>query len=61
MKTFTLLTFFTLFMVFSVYGQEETLSKIPKRIYTTKRLVKKPIIDGKINEDARFFIYTITN
>jgi len=48
-------------MVFSVYGQGQTLNKINKRIYTTKRLVKKPIIDGKINEDARFFIYTITN
>ncbi|WP_438989853.1 DUF5916 domain-containing protein [Polaribacter sp.] len=52
MKTFTLLTFFKLFMAFSVYAQGQTLNKIKKRIYTTKRLVKKPIIDGKINEDA---------
>lgn len=43
--------FFFLFLLNS-YSQEEQKNIIPKRIYTTKKLLKEPIIDGSINEDA---------
>ncbi len=35
------------------FSQETTTkTKVPKRIYTTKKLVKVPVIDGNISEDA---------
>ncbi|RCS27810.1 hydrolase [Polaribacter sp. WD7] len=46
--------FVVLFICFSsnVFTQTEQAVKVPKRIYTTKRLIKTPVIDGKINEGA---------
>ena len=43
--------FFTLIFLlsFNLFSQE---NKISKRIYTTKKLVKKPVIDGFINDEA---------
>ena len=43
--------FFTLIFLlsFNLFSQEK---KISKRIYTTKKLVKKPVIDGFINDEA---------
>ncbi|NVJ88556.1 MAG: carbohydrate binding family 9 domain-containing protein [Flavobacteriaceae bacterium] len=35
-----------------INAQESANNSLPKRIYTTKRLVKKPVIDGYINEEA---------
>ena len=52
MKFFTATIIGSLFIMLQVRAQDATLTKIPKRIYTTKRLVKVPVIDGKINEDA---------
>jgi hypothetical protein len=42
----------SLFSVFHTSAQEAQLNTVPKRIYTTKKLVKLPVIDGKISEDA---------
>ena len=43
--------FFTLIFLlsFNLFSQEK---KISKRIYTTKKLVNKPVIDGFINDEA---------
>lgn len=49
------LLFFVVFLCcFSsdFFAQNEEIEKVPKRIYTTNRLVKKPVIDGKITESA---------
>jgi hypothetical protein len=43
---------FSLFFSVHIAAQETPLTKVPKRIYTTKKLVKTPVIDGKISEDA---------
>ena len=52
MKNFTsLLAFFICFSV-QFSAQETSTNKIPKRIYSTKKLVKEPVIDGYVNEDA---------
>lgn len=49
-----LLVFFMFFSFFSVktVAQETSGNKIPKRIYTTKRLTKAPIIDGDISDEG---------
>ena len=52
MKFFTLIVLFTFFCFVHASAQEALLNKIPKRIYTTVKLVKTPVIDGKITEDA---------
>ncbi|TXD49635.1 DUF5916 domain-containing protein [Polaribacter sp. IC073] len=52
MKFILTLFIFTLFFAFNLQGQGRSLQKVSKRIYTTKKLVKTPIIDGKISEDA---------
>ena len=45
--------FFVLFAFqFNFQAQEVSKNKIPKRIYTTERLQKVPVIDGDISEDA---------
>ncbi|MGK0421874.1 MAG: hypothetical protein ACJAT9_001550, partial [Polaribacter sp.] len=43
---------FSLIFLLHTSAQEAQLNKAPKRIYTTKKLVKVPVIDGKISEDA---------
>ena len=52
MKFFSLTLFFTLFFLPDTAAQDVVLNTIPKRIYTTTKLVKTPVIDGKIFEDA---------
>jgi hypothetical protein len=42
----------SLFSLLHTSAQEALLNKTPKRIYTTMKLVKTPVIDGKISEDA---------
>jgi hypothetical protein len=42
----------SLFFLLHTSAQEAQLNKVPKRIYSTKKLVKVPVIDGKISEDA---------
>ncbi|NCT61440.1 MAG: carbohydrate binding family 9 domain-containing protein, partial [Flavobacteriia bacterium] len=48
------LKFFILLFCFSikVAAQEVTKEMVPKRIYTTKKLQKAPIIDGDITDEA---------
>ncbi|MGK0413520.1 MAG: hypothetical protein ACJA1B_001725 [Polaribacter sp.] len=48
---FTFLLFFTFFCT-NLVAQEMPEIKIPKRIYTTKRLIKVPVIDGAILDEA---------
>ncbi|UAM97485.1 DUF5916 domain-containing protein [Polaribacter litorisediminis] len=48
---FTFLIFF-IFLGANVGAQEMPENIIPKRIYTTKRLIKVPVIDGAILDDA---------
>ncbi|WP_299671243.1 DUF5916 domain-containing protein [uncultured Polaribacter sp.] len=43
---------FSTFFSFHITAQEAQLNKVLKRIYTTKKLVKTPVIDGLISEDA---------
>lgn len=45
------IVFFTLFSN-SFFSQETEVPVIPKRIYTTKKLIEKPTIDGKIDDKA---------
>ncbi|MEE9408441.1 MAG: DUF5916 domain-containing protein [Polaribacter sp.] len=52
MKLSTSIIIISLFFVLKISGQDVSLNKITKRIYITKKLVKTPIIDGEINEDA---------
>ena len=52
MKSPLSILLFSLIFVLHTSAQEAQLNKVPKRIYTTKKLVKVPIIDGKISEDA---------
>ena len=49
-----LLTLFlcSAFLATNIVAQETLETKIPKRIYTTKRLKKVPVIDGSIADDA---------
>ncbi len=44
--------FFCAFLSLKSNAQETSINKIPKRIYTTKKLKKVPVIDGVISEDA---------
>ncbi|MFY9242079.1 MAG: DUF5916 domain-containing protein [Polaribacter sp.] len=46
--------FFSIFFFFSAktISQENSQNKIPKRIYTTKRLTETPVIDGDISDKA---------
>lgn len=46
MSILTVLTILTS----SVYGQETSLGSVEKRTYTTKRVTKAPVIDGKIDD-----------
>jgi hypothetical protein len=43
---------FTIFCTLSLTAQDVPLNKVSKRIYTTKKLVKTPVIDGEVSEDA---------
>jgi hypothetical protein len=52
MKIFTPVLIFSLFFSLHSTAQEIPVNKTIKRIYTTKKLVKTPVIDGKISEDA---------
>ena len=52
MKFFTSILVFIIFCGVNATAQEIRLNKIQKRIYTTKKLVKTPIIDGGISEEA---------
>ncbi|MFD2529470.1 DUF5916 domain-containing protein [Polaribacter marinaquae] len=47
-----LITLLTVFSAFCLYAQEASQTKLPKRIYTTKKLKKAPIIDGDVSDDA---------
>lgn len=48
------LLFFSVIAVFSakINAQDNSTTKIPKRIYTTKKLIEKPIIDGDVSDAA---------
>ncbi|APZ45429.1 hydrolase [Polaribacter reichenbachii] len=54
MKQNYLIIFLVLFFVLSLKtrSQETSQNKIPKRIYTTKPLLKVPVIDGDVSDDA---------
>ncbi|MBT7815534.1 MAG: hydrolase [Polaribacter sp.] len=52
MNFFTSILVFIIFCGVNATAQEIRLNKIQKRIYTTKKLVKTPIIDGGISEEA---------
>ena len=52
LKFYTLILFFCGICAFNLRAQDFPLLTISKRIYTTKKLVKTPIIDGEISEDA---------
>lgn len=52
MKFFTSLLIISVFFALKLNAQDTPLSSIPKRVYTTKKLVKTPIIDGDVSEDA---------
>jgi len=49
--TFFLFIFSLLFSL-SISGQTRSVKLLPKRIYTTKKLKKIPVIDGDITDDA---------
>ncbi|WP_347173468.1 DUF5916 domain-containing protein [Polaribacter uvawellassae] len=44
--------FLAFFVVQITYCQENTDEKVPKRIYTTKKITKAPIIDGNITDET---------
>jgi len=44
--------FLAFFIAQTAYNQETTTDKVPKRIYTTKRVKKAPIIDGDITDET---------
>ena len=48
------LLFLSIIAIFSsnINAQEDNTNKIPKRIYTTKKLIQKPIIDGDVSDAA---------
>ncbi len=52
MRFFYTILILSIFFILPINGQEIPLNKVPKRIYNTKKLVKTPVIDGLINEDA---------
>jgi len=49
--------FLGFFIAQTVYNQETTTDKVPKRIYTTKRVKKAPIIDGDITDETWNTVY----
>ncbi len=51
-KFYTLILILTAFCTLNLTAQDTPVNKIMKRIYTTKKLVKTPVIDGEISEDA---------
>ena len=52
MKFFLTTLFFCSFLSVEIIAQETSKNKIPKRIYTTKRLKNVPVIDGDITDKA---------
>ena len=52
MKFYAPILIFSLFFSLYTSAQEDVLNAVTKRIYTTKKLVKVPVIDGLISEDA---------
>ncbi|WP_435414311.1 DUF5916 domain-containing protein [Polaribacter aestuariivivens] len=52
MKLYNISLLVSAFFVLSFTAQESKKTSLTKRIYTTKRLVKVPVIDGIINEAA---------
>ena len=51
-KFYSLILILTAFCTLNLTAQDTPVNKIMKRIYTTKKLVKTPVIDGEISEDA---------
>ncbi|MFT6699391.1 MAG: hypothetical protein ACJAVD_000888 [Porticoccaceae bacterium] len=52
MKFYTTILILTAFCTLNLSAQDTPINKIPKRIYTTKRLKKVPVIDGAIGDAA---------
>ena len=52
MKALSATLIFSVFICIHINAQEVLKSKITKRIYTTKKLKKVPIIDGAISDEA---------
>lgn len=52
MRLFFLFLSFFIFFSPSILSQENIKTKIPKRIYTTKRLQEVPVIDGDVSDKA---------
>lgn len=52
MKFFYTVLFVILLFSTNIQAQNTSKNKIPKRIYTTKKLEKVPVIDGDISDDA---------
>ncbi len=52
MRTTFFLSIFSLLFSLSISGQTRSVRSLPKRIYTTKKLKKVPVIDGDITDDA---------
>lgn len=52
MKVSFFALFLSLFFVLSIQGQNDSILKVPKRIYKAKRLKKVPIIDGDVTDEA---------
>lgn len=52
MRTTFFLFIFSLLFSLSISGQTRSVRSLPKRIYTTKKLKKVPVIDGDITDDA---------
>ena len=52
MRLTSILFIFSLIFSLSTLGQTELVKSLPKRIYTTKKLKKVPIIDGDITDEA---------
>ena len=52
MRTTSFLFIFSLLFSLSISGQTRSVRSLPKRIYTTKKLKKVPVIDGDITDDA---------
>jgi hypothetical protein len=52
MKFLIIFLFFCVFLSAEIVAQETSKNKIPKRVYTTKKLKEVPVIDGYISEEA---------
>ncbi|PWG05534.1 DUF5916 domain-containing protein [Polaribacter aquimarinus] len=52
MKLRPYLLFVCICISFGVSGQESTAISLPKRVYTTKKLKKTPVIDGDISDEG---------